>query len=103
MVTDKVSLNRNTEKSKKSVHKALEKLKWSERMDNATDDPLKLLGPGIISYHSLLTWLFGLFLLLTLMHVPVIYHNVIGNFYEGDQGYLGGSILKSSLGNLGFS
>jgi hypothetical protein len=37
------------------------------------------------------------------MHVPVIYHNINGNFFDGDEGWVGGPILKSSLGNLGFS
>lgn len=67
---------------------------------HSSDDPLKELGPGISSYHQLLVMLFGLFVVLTLIHIPLYnsYYNY-GYFEGGDFDFL----TQLSLGNLGYS
>ena len=84
--TIKSRLVKNSEKVLQNIH--------------ASDDPLKELGPGISTYHQLLIMLFALFLVLTLMHIPVIQQFRSYNFYDKDSD---GIIAKSSLGNMGFS
>ena len=65
----------------------------------SSDDPLRELGPGISSYHQLLVILFGLFFILTLMHIPALKRFSNGTFYDEEDGW----IVGLSLGNLGFS
>jgi hypothetical protein len=64
-----------------------------------SDDPLKELGPGISSYHQLLLMLWTFFLLLAVLHLPVLLEYTSYEFYDEDQGWIAGS----SIGNMGFS
>lgn len=61
------------------------------------NDPQRSLGAGISSYHQQLVHLSILFLVLFLIHIPVmtIYDNY--NFFED------GDSISLSLGNMGFS
>lgn len=64
----------------------------------ASEDPLRELGPGISTYHQLLIKLFILFLLLLLIHLPVM------NIFFSYDFYKQSSVLnKLTLGNMGFS
>lgn len=86
------------------------------------EDPLRELGPGIVTYHQLLVLMMALFFVLMLLHIPVYHTYAKNNFYQGgvgdpethnekeaaletepDQasGFLG--IQSLSLGNMGFS
>ena len=67
---------------------------------HSSDDPIKELGPGVSSYHQLLTVLFCLFLILSILNVPLInkYYK-FGHFYGQGVGLLS----QFSLGNVGFS
>lgn len=49
---------------------------------HGSDDPLRELGPGISTYHQLLTMLFILFLILTCMHVPIMRTFRSYSFYD---------------------
>jgi hypothetical protein len=68
---------------------------------NQEEDPLRELGPGISTYHQLLMLLFLLFLMLTLIHIPVMNMYQSYDFFKSDDGY--GYFEANSLGNLGFS
>ena len=66
-----------------------------------SDDPLRELGPGINSFHWLMTRLFVIFIFLYLIHIPCM------NIYENYNGYGdnpdAGFSVRRSIGNLGFS
>ena len=47
------------------------------------EDPLKELGPGIVTYHQLLMLMMALFFVLTLLHIPVYHIYAKNNFYQG--------------------
>ena len=66
-----------------------------------SDDPLKELGVGISSYHWLLTRLFVLFLLLWLLHWPVI--SIFLKYTEYKNSRKAGFSIYRSLGNMGFA
>ena len=71
--------------------------KFMKRLQNS-DDPIKELGPGISTFHSLMTLLFLLFIILGCIHIPVL--QIFGSykFYENESIF-----IKYSLGNMGFS
>ena len=60
---------------------------------------MKNLGAGIGSYHAILVRLFYLFLILFLIHLPVMWTFQSFDFYDKHVGF----IIKRSLGNMGFS
>ena len=64
-----------------------------------SDDPLRELGPGISSFHRLLIMIFVLFFILCCLHLSVLTEFRAGGFY----GDIDGWIVKTGLGNLGFS
>lgn len=66
-----------------------------------SDDPLKELGPGISSFHWLLTRLFALFVVLYLVHIPVM--NIFLDYDEYDDHPSAGYSVHRSLGNMGFA
>lgn len=66
-----------------------------------SDDPLKELGVGITSYHWLLTRLFALFLVLWLIHWPVI--DIFKSYTEYNSNKHAGFGIYRSLGNMGFA
>lgn len=61
---------------------------------------MKELGPGISTYHRLMVMLFFLFLVLFLLHLPVLLAFKSYSFYEGESGEW---VAGASLGNMGFS
>lgn len=63
------------------------------------EDPIKELGPGISSFHSLLILLSLLMFALFLLHLPVLQEFKNSSFYEYNDGW----IVSMALGNLGFS
>lgn len=67
---------------------------------HSSDDPIQELGPGVSSYHQLLTVLFCLFLILSIITAPLMnkYYK-FGHFYGQGVGLLS----QLSLGNVGFS
>jgi hypothetical protein len=64
------------------------------------EDPMKQLGPGISSFHRLIVWMFVLFIVLFLMHVPIIINFRSYGYYEDESGSW---ITTNTLGNMGFS
>lgn len=62
-----------------------------------SNDPMKTLGPGINSHHYMLRMLCLLFLVLGILHIPVLVSFSNGGFFDS------GWIVKLSLGNIGFS
>ena len=66
-----------------------------------SDDPMSELGIGISSYHNLLVMLFSLFLVLALLHIPVVRGFTSSSFYDDETN--GSFLLRRTLGNLGFS
>ena len=64
-----------------------------------SEEPLKELGPGISTYHSLLVVLIFVFLVLSLLHIPVLRTYAEGGFYN-DSGYW---LPTTTIGNLGFA
>ena len=72
-----------------------------EMIDNIlkSDDPLYELGPGISSFHRLLMMLFILFFCLCMLHLPILRNFCSTDFYDVADGW----IVRTSLGNLGFS
>ena len=83
-------------KSERSSGKLIKKRTICEKLAEF-NDPQRSLGAGISSYHQQLVHFFLLFVVLFLIHIPVmvIYNNY--SFYDNE-----GSI-SLSLGNLGFS
>ena len=94
---DKVKNVMKGEKMKKMSMKGNQMLKAIKK----SDDPLKELGVGITSYHWLLTRLFALFLLLWLIHWPVI--DIFMSYTEYKTSRHGSFGIYRSLGNMGFS
>jgi hypothetical protein len=90
------------------ITKRLEILKQNDRkykkvikkIHNKDTDPLRELGPGISTYHQLLLLLMTLFMMLTLLHVPVMQ---IYDKYEFFKDENHSFIEMLSLGNMGFS
>lgn len=68
----KTSLKDSYSKSWEKVKKVTKRAKRFKRIFKEFQDPLKELGPGITSFHWLLTKLFMLFALLYFIHIPVI-------------------------------
>ena len=62
---------------------------------------MKELGPGISTYHQMLVTMFFLFLILSLLHIPVI--RVFRSYHYYDQDKQVGFYIANSLGNMGFS
>ena len=64
----------------------------------SSDEPMRELGPGISSYHQLLLLLTLLFVVLSLLHIPVLSWFADGNYFgEGHW------IMHGMLANLGYS
>ena len=61
---------------------------------------MKELGPGISTYHRLLLWLFCLFIILFILHLPVLLTFYSFDFYDGEPGSW---VAGYTLGNMGFS
>jgi len=68
---------------------------------NKSDDPLAQLGPGICSYHHLLTSLIKLFLILFVINIPMLYYYNTSSYYNDTPGV--GFMIRNSLGNMGYS
>lgn len=68
---------------------------------HSSDDPMKELGPGISTYHQLLVTLFCLFLILSLLHIPVI--RIFRSYHYFDSDPQVGYYIGNSLGNMGYS
>ena len=71
-----------------------------KKLHNTESDPLRELGPGISTYHQFLLLLMTLFMMLTLLHVPVMQVYDKYEFFR-DEGH--SFIEMLSLGNMGFS
>ena len=72
-----------------------------KKIHNKDEDPLRELGPGISTYHQLLLLLFVLFLMLSLIHIPVMGLYQSYDYFKSNDGY--SFFEANSLGNLGFS
>lgn len=73
---DKILKDENASKTSKFNMKIFKKFnnntrKFMKRLQNS-DDPIKELGPGISTFHSLMTLLFLLFIILGCIHIPVL-------------------------------
>ena len=68
---------------------------------HSSSDPIKELGSGISTYHQLLLKLFILFLILSIIHIPVI--NTFRSYGFYDQQEDSGVFAKWTLGSMGFS
>lgn len=75
-------------------HLLLEKL-------HTSSDPIKELGSGISTYHQLLLSLFILFLILSIIHIPVIQSFRSYGFYDQDEN--SGIYAQWTIGSMGFS
>ena len=62
---------------------------------------MKELGPGISTYHQLLVTLFVLFLVLSLLHIPVLRTFRSYGYFDNDP--QAGTYAVNSLGNMGYS
>lgn len=94
------SLNRLSNKAKtlktQTVQRDIVKPQ-QEKMDN---DPLNLLGIGIVAQFNLVRYLITVFALFTLLSIPMIY---MYSGYDAMRGTKKESYTASTLGNMGFS
>lgn len=89
----------NDENSGEQGNAAAMKLKM--KMGGEAKNPLIILGPGINAYHTFLQMLFFIFLILYILHLPLMASFAEYNFYGGDEEV--GGFASNSISQLGYS